>query len=143
MTVSIKSILAGEVPAGIYRYQGRAKPETLARLAEAVGWRFFHLEGAAIEGKAALIDALAAAADFPAYCGRNWDALEECLRDLSWAPALGYLIVWDDARVLAQADPQAFAIALSIFNTAARYWEAQGQPMTLLLRRAGRAEITA
>ncbi len=38
--------------------------------------------GAAVDAKAALLDAVAAALGFPAYFGRNWDALDECLRDL-------------------------------------------------------------
>lgn len=32
--------------------------------------------------EAALLDAVAAALGFPLYFGRNWDALDECLRDL-------------------------------------------------------------
>jgi hypothetical protein len=88
-----------------------------------------------------LLEVIATAADFPAYCGNNWDALEECLRDLSWAPAEGYLILWEDARILAQADPQAFATALSIFRSVAQYWETQGVPFVLLLRRSGRPPL--
>ncbi|WP_233257717.1 barstar family protein [Micromonospora sp. S4605] len=34
---------------------------------------------------------------FPGYFGWNWDALSDCLRDLSWLPADGYLIVIENA----------------------------------------------
>ncbi len=35
-------------------------------------------------GKEKLLSVLAAKLRFPTYFGHNWDALEECLRDLSW-----------------------------------------------------------
>ena len=39
---------------------------------------------AAARGKQKLLGALASRLRFPRYFGNNWDALEECLRDLSW-----------------------------------------------------------
>lgn len=51
----------------------------------------FHAEGAYVvrippkaRGKQKLLGVLAAKLRFPSYFGHNWDALEECLRDLSW-----------------------------------------------------------
>ena len=39
-----------------------------------------------IAAKAALLDELSRELRFPDYFGGNWDALEECIRDLSWIP---------------------------------------------------------
>jgi RNAse (barnase) inhibitor barstar len=36
--------------------------------------------------KAALLNVLAQEFMFPDYFGENWDAFEECIRDLSWLP---------------------------------------------------------
>jgi hypothetical protein len=47
----------------------------------------FEVNGACIESERDLLSALARAMEFPSYFGMNWDALDECLRDLSWRPA--------------------------------------------------------
>lgn len=42
---------------------------------------------AGLRSKRQLLAVLADRLRFPAYFGGNWDALEECLHDLSWIPA--------------------------------------------------------
>lgn len=37
-----------------------------------------------LRSKEALLAALAESGHFPGYFGHNWDALQDCLRDLSW-----------------------------------------------------------
>ena len=38
---------------------------------------------------------IARALDFPAYFGRNWDAVYDCLTDPSLMPAEGCVIIFD------------------------------------------------
>jgi hypothetical protein len=32
----------------------------------------------------------------PGYCGGNWDALNDCLRDLSWLEGVSRVVLWHD-----------------------------------------------
>jgi hypothetical protein len=130
----LDSIFSGATRGGVYRYGSRTTSIGLAARAAAAGWLSFYLDGTQITSKAALLDSIGRAADLPAYSGRNWDALEESLRDLSWAPARGYVLLWDHARLLAQSEPAAFATAVSILRSAADEWARQGIPFVALLR---------
>ncbi len=50
--------------------------------------------GGAVHTEAELFEAIASALRFPDYFGHNWDALEECLRDLEWLGGeTGYVLI--------------------------------------------------
>src|SRR5215467_10488887 len=53
-----------------------------------------------------LFTAIAEAMNFPEYFGKNWDALEECLRDLEWISAKGYVLIIHHANQFWQRAPK-------------------------------------
>lgn len=67
-----------------------------------------------------VFEAFSRALDFPAWFGRNWDALEDCLTDLSWREAPGHVILLEgsgDTGMLAE-----------VLESAAQFWAGQGRP---------------
>lgn len=135
----LKHLLSGPIEPGMYRIPADANTNTIQRLAEAQNWRFFHVDGAAVEDKRSFIRTAGDAMQFPAYSGQNWDAFEESLRDLTWAPARGYLVLFDEPDQFARRDPAQWAVARTILEDAISFWRAQGRPVVVLFRRAGRA----
>jgi hypothetical protein len=51
------------------------------------GWATSMVDLSGVEGKAGILDAFALGLAFPDWVGRNWDALDDALGDLSWWPA--------------------------------------------------------
>jgi RNAse (barnase) inhibitor barstar len=87
----------------------------------------------AVRDKEGFLSAVAQALTFPAWFGHNWDALEECLTDLSWQPAPGYLLTLAHADALRAADEPALRMALRIFEAAADHWREDGIPFWTLV----------
>lgn len=65
---------------------------------EASGGLVLRLRGRRMRTDDGLFTEFARKLDFPAWFGHNWAALEDCLIDLEWLPAPGYLLVVDDAE---------------------------------------------
>jgi len=65
------------------------------------------IKGRYCKTPASLLAECARALEFPEYFGGNWDALEECLVDLEWLPAKGYILLITDAEgVLPDAEEE-------------------------------------
>lgn len=62
------------------------------------------VEGPHCKTPANLCEEFARALRLSDYFGRNWDALEECLADLEWLPAKGYILLIIDARCVLPDD---------------------------------------
>lgn len=135
----LEPVLNGRRAPGMYRIPADANAATIQRLAEERGWRFFHVDGAAVEDKRSFIRTAGDAMQFPSYSGQNWDAFEESLRDLAWAPAAGYLVLFDEPDQFAQRDPAQWSVARAILQDAIAFWQEQGKPVAVLFRRAGRS----
>ena len=139
MKEELQQLLNSEGASGLYRIEASAEPETVRLLAEERGWRFFHVDGSQVEDKRSFIRTAGKAMDFPAYSGQNWDAFEESIRDLTWAPAPGYLVLFGEPDQFAARDPEQWGIAKSILENAVDTWRANDVPMVVLFRKAGRA----
>lgn len=73
-------------------------------------------------GKAAMLADTAKALGFPAWFGGNWDALEDCLTDLSWRSAGPRVFVFSGA---VRGDD--FGILRDVLESAAEYWAGRGK----------------
>ena len=132
-------VLGGAYPPGIYRVADREAAPHVLRRAQRRGWLGWHLNGRAIESKAEFLAACARALRFPAYFGRNWDAFEECITDLSWLPAAGYVLLYEAPNRFAAAQPHEWRTARAVLGGATAYWREKGVPFYVLLRKSGGA----
>lgn len=95
------------------------------------------LDARTLADPAELLAALGPALDLPDYYGANWDALEECLNDLSWRAGPLWLVLKHT-----EAMPTALlAILIDIFADAAAYWADEGRGCSLFLEGLARADL--
>lgn len=94
------------------------------------------LRGGKMQNIPDLLKEIAASLQFPSYFGENWNALQECINDLSWLPGDNYFIGINDIHELlieeTAADLKAF---LKLMDDTAKTWgkdldlgEAWGRP---------------
>lgn len=131
---NLQRALTQERIPGLYLFNSRATSETLRVEADAAGWRLFYLDGARVRDKKSFLARAARALEFHAYFGHNWDAFEECVNDLSWAPASGYIVLFQSPERMIKNARADWDIAVEILATAVDNWAEQGVPFYVLLR---------
>lgn len=118
---------------GLWFLPARADPKAVQSKAKAAGFACFHIDGAKIARKEQLLNAAATAMRFPSHFGHNWDALEECLTDMEWVDAEGYLLYYDHIDGLLAAHPDQFETFIEIVRDAVASWKEDGTSMIVLL----------
>ena len=80
------------------------------------------IQGRHCKTPANLFAEFAQALKFPDYFGHNWDAMEECLADLEWLPAKGYILLVTNAEGVLPEDEEEYETFLEILRDAGEAW---------------------
>jgi len=125
--MQLQTLLRDVGRAGVYRLpRAGAERESLVAAAEACAYFVFHVDLAGARDKDGLLAAIGRDMAFPEWYGRNWDALADCLADLGWRPAEGYLVLLEQVDRLHARAASDLAAALKIFEETAGAWREQG-----------------
>ena len=73
----------------------------------------------------ALMQRIASALALPSWFGGNWDALEDCLADLSWSNAAGHVLLFESAQAVPAVER---GILVDVLASAAAYWAGHKRP---------------
>jgi hypothetical protein len=107
---------------GVYR---TARSDEILDATEGSDLRVARIGLAGATGKQAVMESVAAALQFPQWFGANWDALEDCLTDLSWCSAGGHVLLIEGADGLPGDE---VGIFIDILASAAAWWAERGRP---------------
>lgn len=75
--------------------------------------------------KSALLRRIAAKLGFPGWFGENWDALEDCLMDLSWREGEGHVVAFEGFQFLPSDE---LGELIDVMISASEFWAGQGRP---------------
>jgi hypothetical protein len=118
---------------GVYRTAGRREIDDAVRGSG--------LAPIGIDLRQPLFDAFSRALGFPDWFGRNWDALEDCLCDLSWRDAEAHVLLIEGHEALA---PDERGILLDVLAAAAEFWTGEGKPFfAVFIDPAGALDLPA
>lgn len=108
-----------------------ARESEVTAVLEGAGFVVLRLEGAKARDEASLFTEAARGLRLPDHFGRNWDALDECLRGLGEGQSRRLALLWRAADRSLAADPQMVVDATSLLTDVARDLGAEDPPTQL------------
>jgi hypothetical protein len=114
--------LSDAAKSGVYR---TARADEILDATQGSALKVARIGLASGTGKAGLLAGIAQALAFPQWFGGNWDALEDCLSDLSWSKAAGHVLLVEGAAEL-PGDER--GILIDILASVAAYWAERKRP---------------
>jgi RNAse (barnase) inhibitor barstar len=106
---------------GIYLVRPTDEADAIAG-ANAAESLVIEVDLAHLRDKDALLDAIAKQLRFPEWFGGGWDALSDCLTDMAWLPATGYVIVLKQCASIHSRAPRDFTMLLDILQETIDIW---------------------
>ena len=130
----LEDLIEGRHESGLHDLADDRSAADVAGFFGAADWRVMALSLDTASDKNSVLAGFAAAGRFPGWFGGNWDALEDSLRDLSWAPAAGYVVLIDGWDLFADSQRADAMVLHQILGSVAEWWAEAGTPFHVLLR---------
>ncbi len=131
-TMELGALLADPTQAGTYFVDARDR-ESLVEAGGVLQFAVLPVDLRACTDTAAAMREIAETLRFPDWFGDNLDALADCLADLSWLPAEGYVLMLEHTADWRAQDPEAMGTVLEILNDTAARWAADRIPFWAFL----------
>ena len=77
--------------------------------------------------KDTLLNEWASVLEFPGYFGQNWDALIDCITDMSWLPASSYIVAITDLEAVLPEESE-FRVFVEVLQASAQDGVRAGWP---------------
>ncbi|MFG2136630.1 barstar family protein [Streptomyces sp. NPDC048650] len=132
----LAAVLDGSTPAGVLPWPAdRPIADALAAARDA-GWSGAVLDLEGVVDKGEFMERCARSLRLPQWFGRNWDALADCLTDLSWCPADGgRLLVLTGWQGYGAAAPDDWSIVEGVLADAVGYWRGTDTGLAVVMVR--------
>ena len=128
---SLGTMLSDPGRAGVYHLTREAWE--VAAAAGAADLTCFRIDIGHAHDKADFLDHIAKAMGFPQWFGHNWDALADCLKDLSWLPGKGWVVVLEKSKHFGAGHRDEFDEAMHLMAEVADFWRPQDRPFWTLI----------
>lgn len=125
-------VFADAAHAGVYHLP-HGDLDALISGAGAAGCCTFRVDLSRARDKNEMLDCIGKALAFPEWFGHNWDAMTDCLLDMGWRPATGYLVILDHCDGIHARAEDDFVTLMQVFQNAADEWREDDVPFWCLV----------
>ncbi len=128
---TLGAMLADSGRAGVYHLTREARE--VADAAQGAGLACFRIDIGRAHDKADFFELVSKAMRFPDAFGRSGDAFADCLKDASWMPGKGWVVVLEKCKHFGSGHRHEFDEAMDLLAEAADYWRPQDRPLWTLV----------
>jgi RNAse (barnase) inhibitor barstar len=130
--IELGTLLADPAQAGAYFVDSRDR-EALVEAGGALQFAVLPVDLRGCHDAEAAMREIADILRFPEWFGENLDALADCLSDLSWFPAEGYVLVLEHSSEWRAQETETLETVLEILNDTAERWAQDRVPFWAFL----------
>jgi hypothetical protein len=127
MSQKLRKLLADAKYAGIYHLP-QHDLKALKQATNALGFAWLQADLGEQRDIPGILERMGGELKFPAWYGANYDALADCLSDLSWHDAPGYVLLLKGADELHAHDISAFETLNEVLGGVIDGWQRDGTP---------------
>jgi RNAse (barnase) inhibitor barstar len=129
---SLQDLLHNAASNGIYHVPPAGR-DALAKTAVAGGLCYHLCQLDDSEEIDDVLELLGEGLHFPKWYGKNFDALYDCLTDLTWQDTAASVIVLTGCDAIYAADPESWQTLVSVLRSAAEFWQNEDVPFWVFI----------